>query len=486
VAVLATLSAPVWREPLAIDIVVLVLASAGAILAREIVRWAKRVADRPDPSMIIADAAMAVALLAVVGDSAGPVGWIAMVLPVMEALVWSGVIAAGLTWVSVGGLYVVLRTMGGAETDVVLLDLLGHVGGSLLIAVPAWAAGTVIARELNSADHTRNRAEGRARQIEALANVGHRLASATTQDEVLDLLAESGTELGFVAADVVRRDESGVCHVERLAGRFEEGPPRVEWLIEEARDRGVASTNRNRDVQALHRCGLRSGVAARVTDKTSSIIVRLWRIEDARDGVDDRELARTLANQAAVAWHHAAVRDELEGRARTLAHDASHDALTGLANRNGLMSYLDTVGYEMRGQLALLYIDLDGFKAVNDTLGHDVGDEVLRVVAHRVGSTVGSGFVARLGGDEFVVALGVDSIDMAAGIGDRIVASLEHSFETAPGAIISCSVGVSLVAKDADVHSMMRSADQAMYAAKRAGGGRVAAARPTDSVNPAT
>ncbi|MEM8706865.1 MAG: GGDEF domain-containing protein, partial [Actinomycetota bacterium] len=324
-----------------------------------------------------------------------------------------------------------------------------------------------------------NAAEGRADQIQRLAEVGRRLAGASTAESVLDRVAESGVELGFTAVDIVIEGHDGVYRVERLAGRFPHGLPRTEWLVAESVDRGVTGTNLQRDVQALHRCGLRTGVAARITDRGQRMVVRMWRDHDSPEGTNDREIVRTVAGQAAVAWQQAIVRGELETRAASLEHEATHDALTGLANRNGLMAYLDTVGYEMRGQLGLLYIDLDGFKQVNDTLGHDCGDEVLRAAAHRISAAVGDGFVARLGGDEFVVVLGVESIEIAAMIGNRIIERLEQPVTTAHDARISGSVGVTLAPRDGDVHSIMRAADQSMYAAKRAGGGRVAATRAT-------
>lgn len=478
VAVVATVTASAWREPLALDISALVVGASALIIGREVVRWMKGAADRPDPSMIIADAAMAVGLLAVVGDSAGPVGWIAMVLPVMEALVLSGALAAGFTWVGVGGLYVVLRTMVGVDVDTVLADLLVHIGGSMLIAVPAWAAGSVIGRELNAADETRGAAEARAVQIQRLAEAGQMISEGSTTDDVLDRVARAAVDLGFVAADVVVEDTDGSCRIERLAGRFEFGPPRNDWLVRPALERSVAATVAQRDAQALHRCGLRSGVAARVSEYHGGLVIRLWRQTEAPVGVDDRETARALAGQAAVAWQQAKVRGDLEHRAENLAHEATHDALTGLANRNGLMAYLDEVGYHMQGQLGLLYIDLDGFKAVNDTLGHDVGDEVLRVASHRLQTAVGTGFVARLGGDEFVVVVGVATIEAAASIGGRIIQAIEEPMATAQGATVSASVGVTLAPRGADVHAVMKAADQSMYAAKRAGGGRIAAARP--------
>jgi len=152
--------------------------------------------------------------------------------------------------------------------------------------------------------------------------------------------------------------------------------------------------------------------------------------------------------------------------------------LTGLANRNGLLAYLEEVCLADRDGVALLFIDLDGFKSVNDELGHDAGDEVLCIAAERIKSAVGSGFVGRLGGDEFVASVWAESARDAAVTGSRIVVALEAPMQIGDNSVfVSGSVGVSLVDRSLGVAEILRRADRAMYAAKRAGGGRVAAVR---------
>ncbi|MEO5677154.1 MAG: sensor domain-containing diguanylate cyclase [Usitatibacter sp.] len=149
------------------------------------------------------------------------------------------------------------------------------------------------------------------------------------------------------------------------------------------------------------------------------------------------------------------------------------DALTGLPNRNSLQARLEhaIVRVNRSGdRLALLFIDLDRFKKVNDTLGHSAGDEVLRQAAARIRACVREvDSVARLGGDEFVVLLETDVRPDTPGIiGERIRAAFGTPFEY-KGAEVNCgaSVGVSLYPDHArDPAALMDSADEAMYRVK--------------------
>ncbi len=165
-------------------------------------------------------------------------------------------------------------------------------------------------------------------------------------------------------------------------------------------------------------------------------------------------------------------KDLAEGK---LEHLAYHDALTGLKNRLAITQHLDTffAGYEMPDHLAIHIIDLDGFKEINDTLGHDVGDEVLRQVSLRLSRTVGdSGIVGRLGGDEYlVVQSGADIAGKAEILAANLVEALlppcniNGSYIQAHG-----SVGVALGGVDGlTASSLMKSADVALYFAKAEG-----------------
>lgn len=160
-----------------------------------------------------------------------------------------------------------------------------------------------------------------------------------------------------------------------------------------------------------------------------------------------------------------------------LEYLATHDTLTGLPNRTLLYDRLQqavTQCARARKMAAILFIDLDRFKAINDTLGHAVGDSVLKEVAMRLRGCLREGdSVARNGGDEFTVLLPMlnDAGD-AAVIAQKILATLVHSFKLNNQELfIGGSIGISLYPKDgSDADSLLKNADAAMYQAKADGG----------------
>jgi diguanylate cyclase (GGDEF)-like protein/PAS domain S-box-containing protein len=157
-------------------------------------------------------------------------------------------------------------------------------------------------------------------------------------------------------------------------------------------------------------------------------------------------------------------------------HVAHHDALTGLPNRALLHDRLDQVlaQAERNGhRVAVLFLDLDRFKAINDTLGHDVGDELLKSVASRLQQVIrAADTVSRLGGDEFVIVLpDINAVEDAQRVGEKVVEVLGppvsihgHELRATP------SIGISLFPDDgADAYTLMKNADTAMYHAKAEG-----------------
>jgi len=159
-----------------------------------------------------------------------------------------------------------------------------------------------------------------------------------------------------------------------------------------------------------------------------------------------------------------------------LEHKAYHDQLTGLYNREAFRRLLDKAVLEARRhdqRLAVMFIDLDRFKSINDTLGHDAGDQVLRSVAERLRASVrDSDVVARLSGDEFAIVIeNIGGEDAAAGAADALLRRFEGPFELAGRDwYLSCSVGLSLFPTHAqDSDKLLAFADTAMLHAKSSG-----------------
>ncbi len=169
-----------------------------------------------------------------------------------------------------------------------------------------------------------------------------------------------------------------------------------------------------------------------------------------------------------------------------LAHQARHDALTGLANRTLLRERLAREVAVRGRRLGLLYVDLDGFKAVNDSAGHAAGDQLLVVVASALGGCVRAGdTVARLGGDEFALLCPGATRAETVAVGQRVLDALERPIVLdGIHARVGASIGVRWFAgtsgaeaadggPDASAERLLDEADAAMYAAKRAGKGRI-------------
>ena len=193
----------------------------------------------------------------------------------------------------------------------------------------------------------------------------------------------------------------------------------------------------------------------------------------------DMELAELLAREAAVTFDNARLYDEL----RVLAY---RDSLTGLANRARLQDRVDHALERLRGRspmhAAVLFIDLDHFKHLNDRFGHAKGDRALKVIAERIKTIIRPGDTAgRLGGDEFAVLLeDVESPEAVAAVCERLLEGLAQPVElddTAP--IIGASIGFAMSGPDVtSSDDLLRNADIAMYAAKAGGRGQIVAFRP--------
>jgi diguanylate cyclase (GGDEF)-like protein/PAS domain S-box-containing protein len=169
-----------------------------------------------------------------------------------------------------------------------------------------------------------------------------------------------------------------------------------------------------------------------------------------------------------------------------LVHQAFHDPLTGLANRSlfsdRLSHALSRRGRQGGAPLAVLFLDLDDFKTVNDSLGHASGDQLLKAVATRLEDALrGSDTAARLGGDEFgILVEDLDGVDSARRVAERVIHAIDRPFQLDGREIIMrSSIGIALAeGPEATVDELLRNADLAMYMAKRGGENRWALYEP--------
>ena len=170
--------------------------------------------------------------------------------------------------------------------------------------------------------------------------------------------------------------------------------------------------------------------------------------------------------------------NRLADREATARRQARHDALTSLPNRSALIDRLESRSHQAAAPVSVLFLDLDGFKLVNDSYGHDVGDQLLILVAERLRHQVRTeeDMVARLGGDEFVVVTQLVGDDAVA-VADRILAALAQPFSVSTGEIfVATSIGIASheeVGAPVDGEALVRDADIAMYEAKLNGRGQV-------------
>ena len=193
---------------------------------------------------------------------------------------------------------------------------------------------------------------------------------------------------------------------------------------------------------------------------------------------------RIVRAESELRAHQTELERHVDERTRQLHHLAHHDPLTQLPNRRQLSARLGAALSRAgtRQRLALLFIDVDNFKSINDTLGHTFGDRVLQHIADRLHSATGGiGLLARLGGDEFTVLLeDVRSTDEVAECANRIVSTLQEPL-TVDGRLLttSASVGASLYPDHAaDADGLLRAADVALFRAKELGRNRFALYSP--------
>jgi len=185
-------------------------------------------------------------------------------------------------------------------------------------------------------------------------------------------------------------------------------------------------------------------------------------------------IQRNLLGNAAVTGIVGHLRDitEKHEAQEQIAYAADHDALTDLLNPAAFLRQVETTLYDAHANGALLFVDLDGFKQVNDTLGHHTGDLLLHTIAELLREvTMGRDVIGRLGGDEFGILLAnVDHPDAAARVARRIITEIDREIAVGGHAVhVGCSIGVAMATPAIGVRELLSLADGAMYVSKRRG-----------------
>ncbi len=210
---------------------------------------------------------------------------------------------------------------------------------------------------------------------------------------------------------------------------------------------------------------------------------RVWRgevvnLNRSRHRLVVEQTITPILDDKGVVSHFVAVQEDITARKQAEEQSkylSTHDPLTGLANRRALAHKLQLLLEEFGSDdVALLYVDLDNFKAVNDTLGHGKGDQLLQIAVQRLQHSLPeSVFMSRLGGDEFALVLGEKGAKLRAHVvAKRTCELMSESFELQGARFqLTASVGISIADAEADPQSLLRQADLAMYRAKSEGKG---------------
>ncbi len=378
-------------------------------------------------------------------------------------------------------------------------ELPGEIAGYAAVLVAGDAAGLEIARTiLADAAHLpvillTQRSDLAAELAAAAAGVADYLAldeldAGGLERSLRYAIAAQRTRVAVAESEeryalALRGANDGIWDWDLRSGRFYCSPRGQELLGYAPEDTPDAIGEWIGRVHPDDRAALRAGLDAHVAGETAHFESE-HRLR-APDGAYRWMLARGLAvrdasgraTRVAGSLSDVTARKRIEAR---LQHDALHDALTGLPNRVLFGDRLEqalrrAARREEEVSCAVLFLDLDGFKIVNDAFGHQTGDELLSAVARRLESAVRPGdTVARMGGDEFTVLLEeLSSVHEATLVAERIQATLADPFRIAGQDLqIGASIGIALGSAGVGPKELIHEADVAMYRAKAGGRGR--------------
>ena len=422
--------------------------------------------------------------------NANATDWALLVLPVIEGAIQFQMVGAIATWGALATGYATWTLV--LSHDLSVATVAQRLAIVFLIALPSSFLAENLVAEITAHRRGRDDAEQRGSLLRAAALDGRKSTSLDV-DEILDVLRDTITEMGFSEPQVFEligeapallarpvphtRDLFSVLPNEQLlaaADHARQAGASIMWPPDDEHTRRRvgqwdASARFGRfGYSRLFAVPLAEGEAGTI------VLVARWR-SPGHPPASQTESLELFAAQAGASLRNAQVYLELQTLKDRLAHEAYHDALTQLPNRRRFHEELERLCGHGRTEdsIGVLFLDLDGFKYVNDQFGHDAGNELLVEVAARLRRCVRPGdIVARMGGDEFTILLTrIDNPAPAIEVADRICAFVKEQFILDAGvAQISTSIGIALAAADtADPGDLVRRADGAMYRAKSQG-----------------
>jgi diguanylate cyclase (GGDEF)-like protein len=412
---------------------------AVAILTSRAARAASGRRSKLAAAGTIADAVVVLGVVAMAGLPPHSFALVLLMLPFLEAALWFGLSGLAALWTisSVAlGAYVVVFPESAADDALSVLVI--AMPTLLLATIPVAMLAEHLVAQVGQLGTAREAADDRARLLGDLSAITAEIFPLD-RGAVLTQLVAGAEQLGATAVAVTGTDGTAVGTTDDAHEPAPERDDEHETVLL-SRDLELPSG----DVYTF---------TARVTGPGEEVARRV-------------EALDLLVAQARVGLANAVLVHELERLKQTYQDQATRDQLTGLLNRRGLVLTAE----QIPGHLGVLFCDLDGFKGVNDTLGHAAGDELLEKVARRLEAAMREDSVlGRMGGDEFVVVAPGASDEDLAGLGRRIEIDLGKPFLLEAG---MARIGVSIGAAHAkpgerDLDSLLGQADALMYEVKR-------------------
>ncbi len=486
-----TADLPFGLSPQAVAVVLALLLGGVNLLSLRGQRATGRRAVVLGAAELAADAALVFLVVTVLGVGREDLMWVAFVIPVLEGALRYRLPGAVATWALLSCAYLAAQLSGVGDATLdeelflgTLATAVQRLAVILLVAVPAGYLSGQLLVDIDTQRRATRDAVRRSLLLQRVAEAGERVTQL--DEEVLQAVLDCATALGFPDASVWE-PRAGGGRVAAAAGR-DAGTLPSPAALRAATDLAVRQRATvvvepaDADPAELRVLADHDRAAVVLTPLVRRDDVALLLMAGVREGplaAPQIESLELLAGQAGTALRNGLLVTELRAAQAQLEHLAFTDGLTSLANRAlFLLRLQDTLARRTAegGRGAVLFLDLDRFKPVNDTLGHDVGDELLRDVAGRLVQAVRAGdLVARLGGDEFVVLMDRTADDAEPDqVAERIVAALSAPF-TPSGHEVVISTSVGIAAVDGTLESAaetLRRADVAMYSAKAAGQGR--------------